>query len=82
MSFGNRGFWSIRLNLLFGNFDYQEKGILDKTHLRLFTIESAQGLIRNRGLKVLETKYAGRMIYYLRLFTTLFAYHSINVCKK
>ncbi len=82
ISLPNIAFWSIRLNLLFGRFDYREKGILDKTHLRFFTIKSAQRLIRDCGLKILETKYAGRMIYYLRLFPTLFAYQSINVCKK
>lgn len=80
VSLPNIAFWSIRLNLLFGRFDYQEKGIMDRTHLRFFTIRSARELIWDCGLKILEIRYAGRLMYYLRLFPTLFAYQSINVC--
>ncbi|MGE5251012.1 MAG: class I SAM-dependent methyltransferase [Bacteroidota bacterium] len=35
----------VRLNLLFGRFEYSERGILDQTHLRFFTRSSLVGLL-------------------------------------
>lgn len=49
----NANLW-IRLNLLFGNFDYTDRGILDKTHLRFFTQRTAKQMIVASGLKVLK----------------------------
>jgi 2-polyprenyl-3-methyl-5-hydroxy-6-metoxy-1,4-benzoquinol methylase len=42
----------VRVNLLFGRFDYTEKGILDKTHLRFFTQKSFKELISIEGAHV------------------------------
>ena len=44
----------VRLNLLFGRFDYQDRGLLDKTHLHFFTRKSFRQLMREAGLE-LET---------------------------
>lgn len=41
----NIAYWQIRINLLFGKFDYQNSGILDKTHLKFFTLKTAQEFI-------------------------------------
>jgi len=46
--------WAIRLNLLFGRFDYQENGILSKYHLRFFTLKTIKQLFNNAGLKIIE----------------------------
>lgn len=47
--------WAIRKELFFkGKFDYQETGILDKTHLRFFTFFTAQNLIKESGFSILE----------------------------
>ncbi len=39
-----------RVQLLFGRFDYVERGILDRTHLRFFTQASAVDLVTSAGL--------------------------------
>jgi 2-polyprenyl-3-methyl-5-hydroxy-6-metoxy-1,4-benzoquinol methylase len=46
---------SIRANLLRGHFDYQNSGILDRTHLHLFTFDSARRFIESAGLEVTAT---------------------------
>lgn len=42
----------IRLSLLFGLFNYTEKGILDRTHLRFFTKKTLLSMIKRIGLSV------------------------------
>lgn len=47
--------WAIRKDLFFrGKFNYQETGILDKTHLRFYTYYTAQSLVEQNGLKILD----------------------------
>ena len=41
---------SIRLALLMGHFAYTQKGLLDATHVRLFTAETIEALFRTAGL--------------------------------
>lgn len=45
----------VRLNLLFGRFDYGRVGILDETHLRFFTLKTAKQLVVDSGLDVIST---------------------------
>jgi 2-polyprenyl-3-methyl-5-hydroxy-6-metoxy-1,4-benzoquinol methylase len=42
----------VRLSLLFGHFDYRDLGILDRTHLRFFTLRTLTRLLQDCGLKV------------------------------
>lgn len=44
----------MRLRLLFGHFEYMDRGILDRTHLKFFTLFSFQEFLRNADLDVLE----------------------------
>jgi len=44
----------IRLSLLGGRFDYADRGILDRTHLRFFTRRTLLALLRSAGLDVSE----------------------------
>ena len=46
--------WIIRLSLLFGKFDYMDRGILDRTHLRFFTSRSLQQLMKEVSCEVKE----------------------------
>ncbi|MBV5337477.1 MAG: hypothetical protein J0653_05890, partial [Deltaproteobacteria bacterium] len=45
-----------RLNLLFGNFDYTDRGILDRTHLRFFTRKTLMSMIKNTGLEIVSVQ--------------------------
>ena len=44
----------VRLSLLAGRFDYADRGILDRTHLRFFTRRTLLELLRAAGLTVVE----------------------------
>ena len=55
-SIPNARHFSLVVPLLRGNFDYVERGILDKTHLRFFTRRSAVKLLQHSGLSVESTK--------------------------
>ena len=53
-STGNIAFIIIRLMLLFGSFNYGEKGILDRTHTRLFTFSSFKNLLIQSGFDIVS----------------------------
>jgi 2-polyprenyl-3-methyl-5-hydroxy-6-metoxy-1,4-benzoquinol methylase len=42
----------VRLSLLMGKFDYAERGILDRTHLRFFTRKTLLALLKTSGLEI------------------------------
>jgi 2-polyprenyl-3-methyl-5-hydroxy-6-metoxy-1,4-benzoquinol methylase len=47
---------TVRLMLLIGRFDYMERGILDKTHLRFYTRHTAQRFLEENGYRIVEEK--------------------------
>jgi 2-polyprenyl-3-methyl-5-hydroxy-6-metoxy-1,4-benzoquinol methylase len=46
-------FW-VRLNLLMGRFDYADRGIMDRTHLRFFTRKTLRDMVQGTGLEILS----------------------------
>ena len=52
LSIPNIAFGAVRLDLLKGNFRYVDSGILEKTHLRFFTLETLLQLVSASGLTV------------------------------
>ena len=56
VSTGNIGFLVTRLALLFGQFNYGPRGILDRTHTRLFTFSSLRRLFEQCGFRVVEVR--------------------------
>lgn len=46
----------VRLMLLFGRFDYTDRGILDKTHQRFYTRKTARQLLAQAGYKIVNQK--------------------------
>jgi 2-polyprenyl-3-methyl-5-hydroxy-6-metoxy-1,4-benzoquinol methylase len=43
-----------RFTIFFGRFDYEEIGVMDKTHLRFFNQKTARKLIETSGLEITE----------------------------
>ncbi len=44
--------FTVRLMILFGQFHYQDRGILDWRHLRFFTAKTIRGLLEKHGFRV------------------------------
>lgn len=53
--------WSIILGLFRGSWTYQDEGLLDRTHLRFFTLDSIRDLFARAGLAIteLQPRYFG-----------------------
>ncbi len=47
---------AVRLMLLFGQFNYKERGVLDRTHLRFFTRKTARRLLEENGYSIVDEK--------------------------
>lgn len=50
----NITYWAIRKDLLFGNWQYTDSGILDKTHLHLYSARDWQALVTRAGYNILS----------------------------
>lgn len=51
-STGNVALWFMRLSLLAGRFRYAPRGILDETHVRLYTRATFRRLVEDAGLRI------------------------------
>ena len=47
---------TVRLGLLFGVFEYRDRGILDYTHLRFFTMRTIRREIENAGFRIVAVR--------------------------
>jgi 2-polyprenyl-3-methyl-5-hydroxy-6-metoxy-1,4-benzoquinol methylase len=54
ISIPNVAHWSVRLGLLLGRFNYGDKGILDKTHLRFFTLRTLRHMVRDANYRIVK----------------------------
>lgn len=52
----NIAFFVMRIMLLIGNFNYGKRGILDKTHTRLFTFSTLKYLLLQSGFSIIEKR--------------------------
>lgn len=86
ISLPNVANWQVRINLLFGKFDYTEVGILDNTHLKLYTFKSAEELAVKSNLKVIKELFGsdilGPVINVLPFLRNLLCTNIILVCKQ
>jgi len=57
VSLPHSGHNSVITCLLSGNFDYQPRGLLDKTHIRFFGIKNIKQLFADAGLKIVAAEF-------------------------
>ena len=91
ISIPNIANWRIRLNLLFGKFEYTEGGLLDESHLRFFTKKTAEKFILDAGFRIIKFDVTpslplfipGKVRYRIaKLFPSLFGYQFLFVAKE
>lgn len=59
VSLPNIAHWQARLRLLLGRFDYEDYGIMDRTHLHLYTLRTGRALLEAQGYHVEQVLVAG-----------------------
>lgn len=59
VSLPNIAYWRLRLMLLAGRFDYADYGVMDRTHLRLYTARTGRALLEDQGYTVEALHIAG-----------------------
>jgi 2-polyprenyl-3-methyl-5-hydroxy-6-metoxy-1,4-benzoquinol methylase len=52
-SLPNVAHWRVRFDLARGRFDYADNGLMDRTHLRWFTRDSARALVTDAGYSII-----------------------------
>ncbi|WP_227321057.1 methyltransferase domain-containing protein [Acidisoma silvae] len=50
----NAAHWSVPLRLINGTFDYEDQGVLDRTHLRWFTLATMEKALAQTGLQACD----------------------------
>ena len=59
VSLPNVAHWQVRLRLLMGQFDYEDYGIMDRTHLHFYTVKTGRVLLEDNGYQVEAFHIAG-----------------------
>lgn len=60
------GHGSVRMELLNGSFKYVDSGLLERTHLRFFTLQTIEQLVLNVGMHLTKLSYLVRPISFAR----------------
>ena len=66
---------------MLGRFEYEDSGILDKTHLRFFTLNTAKRLFTQNGYKIDHVGYSG-VASKFKILPTFLAFQFIIVARK
>lgn len=82
ISVPNLGHYSIVRRLLFGDFEYQDSGLLDRTHIRFFTPNSLDRLLSGSDFSKVNCKYRTRTGKFAHVCRSLRCYQYLSVWKK
>jgi 2-polyprenyl-3-methyl-5-hydroxy-6-metoxy-1,4-benzoquinol methylase len=90
VSLPNITYWSVRLKILMGKFEYTEHGILDMTHIRFFNFRSAKKLLEKSGYRIIKQDFVPPRIFpitdicyfFSKFFPNLLAFQFIFVAVK
>ncbi|MHB8171613.1 MAG: class I SAM-dependent methyltransferase [Thermincolia bacterium] len=63
LSIPNVAFGTVRISLLNGDFNYVDSGLLEKTHLRFFTLKTIEKLVSNMGMNTEKIYLLQRNIF-------------------
>ena len=58
VSLPNIALWVYRLSLLAGRFEYTDRGIMDKSHVRFYTLVTARDLLGGAGFNIVRERFA------------------------
>lgn len=85
ISLPNIANWAVRFPLLFGIFNYKDKGVLDNTHLHFYTYSNVINLFKETNLKIerklFGASYFGYIINICPMLKGLLATDIIITCK-
>lgn len=59
VSLPNIAHWRARLRLLTGRFDYEDYGLMDRTHLHFYTLRTGRALLETHGYRIEQVRIAG-----------------------
>jgi 2-polyprenyl-3-methyl-5-hydroxy-6-metoxy-1,4-benzoquinol methylase len=63
LSIPNVSFGSVRISLMNGNFEYVDSGLLEKTHIRFYTLNTIKKLIKNVGMHTEQFVFLKRKVF-------------------
>lgn len=66
VSLPNIALWRVRIALLFGKFEYNDRGVLDRTHLCFYTFGFAKELLEKTGYICMSVNYRFDFPFYSR----------------
>lgn len=72
ISLPNISFGAVVLSLLNGNFNYRDSGLLERTHLRFFTFETACDLVEHANLYINEALHLQRSFFRTEISSSSF----------
>lgn len=65
-SIPNVAHWTVRWKLLRGQFHYEDIGLLDRTHLRFFTLKTTRELFEESGYRIVSLRFTEGLLPIVR----------------